>query len=783
MGDHVKEQESVAEPKSLPGNESIVLVESSSRESSATSIGRLLHPSLEAKSSTLMGRRGNSQPSFVIQKRFRLPWLDGNSNSGHVPGAFNADVGASRRANGASKSQTDQTEAAVGSTMTGDKTASLRYGPTSGAAVRPFVSIPSLSDVAQKKPTKRRRSCSSPASPPGLSSKDSQTSVPGHWPTKGGQAQYTPSTYSSEPPSDSDIPSYLSRKEPVSYENLVVKPVESPQATSQAPRSAMWPMVPLSETDNPMRISSLSFREPLARKGSYLRNSRSAHELGRESSPSSMGRYTDGTISREPTVKASATQARLDRAAIAQQPRSPDVSPKSQAPTGPLPTATSAYSSGTFESASLQRAVTGLHDLMHEALSVASEAAQSNQSHEVAQILNEATIALRKANTVQGRMAEPLRLSDADLGAASSSDDYMSGSDSDAFVESETSSIASRREGSDQTVPTNYTKSRSALLVDPAGQAAVNDAMHPGDRVLNVIESRKPTLNAPFLKDAERPKSQRGLFEAASPADSYLSSSSGANSIVKTPQTMYHQPSADSAVTDWAYIKRVPGSRELREPSTRPKSRARSSEGLLAVVAPAPIRAPTQGQMNFLSRNIPLDTHEVETEARPQRISLPTAPRRRTIHQPVSPIQPLSSNIPSAQDPLVQHPWQHISHEEPRYRHAPHLDVGHLFESTYYRLPDKDRDGLTEPQANRYGVSTAVASRNMSLRHPRRKHISLPENETFRLHKYRRQPVAREWSTTRKRVTATIACLNTALVGLTAGIYVSRTEVCDVSRS
>lgn len=60
----------------------------------------------------------------------------------------------------------------------------------------------------------------------------------------------------------------------------------------------------------------------------------------------------------------------------------------------------------------------------------------------------------------------------------------------------------------------------------------------------------------------------------------------------------------------------------------------------------------------------------------------------------------------------------------------------------------------------------------MSLRHPRRKHISLNEGQGFSLGRYhRRQPIAREWHTVRKRVAATIACLNTVFIGLIAGIY------------
>jgi hypothetical protein len=39
---------------------------------------------------------------------------------------------------------------------------------------------------------------------------------------------------------------------------------------------------------------------------------------------------------------------------------------------------------------------------------------------------------------------------------------------------------------------------------------------------------------------------------------------------------------------------------------------------------------------------------------------------------------------------------------------------------------------------------------------------------------HRRQPIARNWSTKKKRITAIIACINTSLLGIIVGIYVSR---------
>jgi hypothetical protein len=75
-----------------------------------------------------------------------------------------------------------------------------------------------------------------------------------------------------------------------------------------------------------------------------------------------------------------------------------------------------------------------------------------------------------------------------------------------------------------------------------------------------------------------------------------------------------------------------------------------------------------------------------------------------------------------------------------------------------------------------YGTSTAttVGPESFDLQHPRKRHISLGANQDISLGRHHhRRPIAREWQTVRKRITATIACLNTVFIGLIVGIYVS----------
>lgn len=85
----------------------------------------------------------------------------------------------------------------------------------------------------------------------------------------------------------------------------------------------------------------------------------------------------------------------------------------------------------------------------------------------------------------------------------------------------------------------------------------------------------------------------------------------------------------------------------------------------------------------------------------------------------------------------------------------------------------------TEPRsstATSHGTSNATTESpdNIDLEHPRKRHVSLRPGQEISLGRHHhRQPIAREWQTVRKRITATIACLNTVFIGLIVGIYVS----------
>lgn len=71
-----------------------------------------------------------------------------------------------------------------------------------------------------------------------------------------------------------------------------------------------------------------------------------------------------------------------------------------------------------------------------------------------------------------------------------------------------------------------------------------------------------------------------------------------------------------------------------------------------------------------------------------------------------------------------------------------------------------------------YELEHRGTTKQDSIRKGRRSHISIKEPQGFSLSRsHKRAPIARDWSDSRKRWTATIACLSTALIGIIIGIY------------
>jgi len=91
-------------------------------------------------------------------------------------------------------------------------------------------------------------------------------------------------------------------------------------------------------------------------------------------------------------------------------------------------------------------------------------------------------------------------------------------------------------------------------------------------------------------------------------------------------------------------------------------------------------------------------------------------------------------------------------------------------------MPPTRKTPSLESSSTSHGSSnaTTIGADDLDLKHPRKRHISIPANQNISLGRHHhRQPIAREWPTYKKRITALIACLNTVFIGLIVGIYVS----------
>ncbi|KAI4847643.1 hypothetical protein E4T44_04400 [Aureobasidium sp. EXF-8845] len=434
---------------------------------------------------------------------------------------------------------------------------------------------------------------------------------------------------------------------------------------------------------------------------------------------------------------------------------------------------------------------------MEEALTVAHDAAQNNKTQEVVHILDEAKIALRKSSTVHGYMSPPLRIDDSESEEYFSSDDYDQESDSDADIESNISSPEPKHKPSIASVPTAYTKSKSGLSLKQVPTNSIPFITpHYSVRQQSFVH---PLVSPPFETDGKRPSSQEAAVGPSSSEDF---------SMTQTPPQMYSKMSKTSTTHDWAYLQRTPTRRDLRG-SSEP-----GPVGQDDTVLPPPVGEGTGiVSIPVISQDASVRTPE-QVPHEPLRVSIPDVPKRRSLRPvrsdpqlsstPSPPPQPtapyavydprhyVTPDYPSTQYPGVNPPETAVSASAPAKRWKPKAGVSRIFESPYYHVPGRREVPVVLPASAQPTIPVApsqnttpaqpplpllpgqappanVPSPDLSLKHPRKNHISLKDE--FRFHRYRRSPVAREWKIGRKRITALVACFNTMLVGLITGIY------------
>lgn len=397
----------------------------------------------------------------------------------------------------------------------------------------------------------------------------------------------------------------------------------------------------------------------------------------------------------------------------------PEARPRKQSqPVPPSTKRPSVISSEEDQSKSLRRAVTGLEAVMQEALHVAKEAVEANKPEEVAEILTEANLALKNAATVRGYMIDPLRLSESDVGISSDTDTSITDSSSSAD-----------ECGSIDTAPTFLTKS--------------------------AYSSRQPILSAPYQRDRKRPKSEEAGADHSDKNDS----------IAQTPPRLYQPHSADSIVKDFAYSG---PSRKSTHHTPRTRASSASDEPTMGL-PPTLAKKPGHEKLNFVDRE-PKSPRDQRRDTIYDSVAGPQGRQLRQL-EPVPTDATLAPQQNVSQETYTQRP--HRRHRKRQEHSGRHPYAEKVFQSNYYDVPDRNLHEDAGLRGNSRYESLGPMSPVLSLKHPfRRNHISLREGQRWRLERRKRQPIAREWKMGRKRITAAIACLNTALIGLLIGIYV-----------
>lgn len=215
---------------------------------------------------------------------------------------------------------------------------------------------------------------------------------------------------------------------------------------------------------------------------------------------------------------------------------------------------------------------------------------------------------------------------------------------------------------------------------------------------------------------------------------------------------------------DWALVKRQPTIRD-DGPGKIPSLPRQ----------PTAIQAPLKKQHTFLDRNSKPLSAGLANQQRP-----PLRSRRHSTHLRIEQDHEGSTEayemekIGSFSSDFEQYNFKSDLEDGEGTRYNSKRPPRSLSESKSPDIEmDKRRESTVSPlPETRFDLQDQGPIKQGSIRKGRRSHFSIKEPHGFSLSRsHRRAPIARDWSTSRKRWTAVIACLSTALIGLIIGIY------------
>lgn len=378
---------------------------------------------------------------------------------------------------------------------------------------------------------------------------------------------------------------------------------------------------------------------------------------------------------------------------------------------------------------SVEDAVMSLQCLMQDAVQIAQSAVIDSNDDHVMSVLHEATLALRQAHVVSQDIDARLhdRRSFGSDSHSSSDSSCSTGSLDDTSQSTRTTdaTLVSNDLHSPRGLPTDYSRGRP--------ESPAFDLCRPGD----YYPESFPFAPVPMPVDDQRYQTR------SMPADQAASESSSLRRPY-APSRLYNPPSADSIVIDFAYSKH----------------RTRRSDG---TISPASreiqdncvCEQPTcslQGEQDHAPRD-----HDIQ--------GLQGCDSRLNN----SPLQPASTESSLLAQPSVE--------DTSAAQRQPELQspAQRRLQSSYNRMSNAPRNGQDHVK---YETGDVLSEERKA---PKKYSSTAERKDSAREHKYRRRGIAREWEADRKRIAAIVACLNTTLIGLVAGIYVCHCKPASLS--
>lgn len=408
-----------------------------------------------------------------------------------------------------------------------------------------------------------------------------------------------------------------------------------------------------------------------------------------------------------------------------------------------------AKQSFAHSSGSLNRAVNGLENLMGEAINVARDAAQSGRPDEVAEVLNSATMALRKASMLSHELKRPKR-------ASSSESNRSSGSDSMHDRESTMNGKPSA-----DTLPTVFTNSGKSSMepMKAATASPTGGAQRKSTLPRTTSEAESISLTPPHLYQPASVESMVRDFAYRKMPGRSSSARSGPKATRFGEAADYYGDQGESVQTQPGVRKSLPNFNKPL-PSLPAAAHGRTTEGR---TQRRRLDRDRSGQRDLSSEDdsTPHGGAAISRGRKARRKPAKAGDGLRELDPtPTMAMPERTSTFPTALPTFGNHHHHGFFHRSPsptsprnreaaaesQTQEAMQNNNGGKVESRYEEHANSATDENNASKLERYsGPPPPVTSGNLSLKHPRRNHISLNEGEGFSLGRYhRRRPIARE---------------------------------------